>query len=155
MEIKEVTVALGTTVNIGNYESTRVDVSICADMTQEEYDADGMDTLDKLVREEVVYRLWDYAEKDLTAANVAAWNADHLESRASRWSPYFAHMLKFAPHIATGLLTSLIEDAEEKKRAEAVVKAEANKHVDEPVGEEKHWLGQEVEDLEAPNQGFN
>lgn len=126
MDIKQVTVALGTTVNIGNYESTRVDVSITADMTQEEYDADGMDTLDKLVREEVAYRLWDYAEKDLAGTNVAAWKADQRESRASRWSPYFAHMLKFAPHIATGLLTSLIEDAEEKKAtAEAAAKAEA------------------------------
>ena len=142
MEIKQVTIGLGTTVNIGNYESTRVDVSITAEMTQGEYDADGMDTLDKLVREELAYRLWDYAEVELSAADVFHWKEERRTNMASRRSPYFAHMLKFAPHIATGLLTSLVEDAEEKKRAEEAAKAEAARPAD----------GQYVVDLGGPDE---
>ena len=118
MDIQQVTISLGTTVNIGNFESARVDVSITADMTQDEYDADGVADLEKLVREELAYRLWDHAEADLSAQNVAAWDAEKREAIATRRSPFFAHMLKFAPHIAEGLLTSLVEDAEEKQKAE-------------------------------------
>ena len=134
MKVKQVTVALGTTVNIGDYESTRVDVSITADMTQAEYDANGMETLETMVREELAYRLWDYAEKQLPPAGVAYWKEERREATAVSRSPYFAHMMKFAPDVARGLLGSLIEDYEEAQRAAEAAKAEAVAKADDEPG---------------------
>jgi len=55
MKIKNITISLGRTINLGNFESARMDISIQADVNHHTYD-DEFDNL-KLVVTEKLYQL--------------------------------------------------------------------------------------------------
>ena len=174
MEIKQVVVHIEATINLGNYENFKPAITVTAEMTQEEIDDGGILELANMGRKELAYALWDMAEADLNGYPWAEPDAADKANkrRAENNSAYYRWMVQLNPEAAEGLLTELVGNYWEKKRAEeaaaqdaanAAINAAAEAAAMEadtpqseaPDGDEKHWIDQEVEDLEAPNQGFN
>lgn len=128
MEIKEVTISFGCTINLGNYENMRQDVHVRAEITQEEIDDGGLDELATMARKELAYSLHDIAEAALRRCK--RWDepdedgySRFNEERAERESNEFRWILKLHPDMAKDLLAEVVGDFFEAKRVEEVLMA--------------------------------
>ena len=112
MGIKEVKVSIGITVNLGDDESIRLDVSLTADMTEQEWRRLGLLELADTARKELAYQLWDMAEAKLSTYGLADMAEDEREAYAREHCPEFRHMLMLHPDAARELLGAVVEGAE-------------------------------------------
>ncbi|MBZ0279397.1 MAG: hypothetical protein K8L97_01570 [Anaerolineae bacterium] len=114
MEVKTVTISMGRTVNRGNFENTRYDVSITATIPPEEFDTDGAEALETTCRHELVMvlsgdLLSDLEGMDWTDFEGNALSGEGRVKRALASSPIFRHMRAVDELLADSLLNEFID----------------------------------------------
>lgn len=127
MEIKQVMVHIEATINLGNYENYKPAITVAAEMTQEEIDDGGILELADMGRKELAAALWDVAEAQLTQYrwDELSEESDYNQRRALDRCAEFRWMAKLNPSAAEQLLTEVVGEYCEKKRAEEAAEAEA------------------------------
>lgn len=109
MEVKTVTISMGRTVNRGNFENIRYDVSITATLTPEEFEQNGAEDVELAVREELVWALSNDLEDDLDGIRWQDFEGNPLSGaerieKAKELSPIFRHMCAVNEELAGRLL---------------------------------------------------
>lgn len=125
MEIKTVTVSMGRTVNRGNFENTRYDVSITAVLTPEEFEAEGADAVTEAVRSELVWAMYNDMHAELedvswTHFDNTPLDAQNRTERALSNSPVFRHMWAVDEFMAERLLLEYVASKEKWEKVAAV-----------------------------------
>jgi len=114
MKVERVTISLGRTVNRGNFENTRYDVSITATIPPEEFDTDGAEAVETACRHELVMVLsgdlpGDLEGMDWTDMDDVPLNGDGRVKRALANSPIFRHMRAVDELLADSLLNEFVD----------------------------------------------
>lgn len=82
MQVRSVTVGYGWSINLGNYESTRLDLSITADVDEGENDGDIRHDLLELLKGEVRQAAVDALKGDIIKKAHEQAAAEYLKERA-------------------------------------------------------------------------
>ncbi len=157
MEIREVTVSFGCTINLGNYENMRSDVQVRAEITQGEIDKGGLNELATTARKELAYSLHDMAEAQLK--RISRWSeveageySEYNERRAADGSDEFRWILKLHPDMAKDLLAEVVGDWMEAQKAELSAEADDGKYPPLNQDEVDELLASETEDFDDDDE---
>ena len=97
-QVTEITVSLGLTINLGNYESLRRDVSVTA--AAEEGESIGFDVLEQYARSQANYALASALEQDVIARTQIERVQDRREDEIRRYlalNPVFQALEAVSP----------------------------------------------------------
>lgn len=126
MNIKEVAVKFGVTIQHVKFEPVNVQVEIKADINEAEIEAGGLNDLLVQAKQEVAYGLFEFAETRLRAAKWRETDTtEEYMEQARRISPEFRWMHDLHPDMAADLLANVLVDYFEPVEIPQTVIAEA------------------------------
>jgi hypothetical protein len=155
MEIRNVKIKVGATINLGNYEYYRADVELEAVLSQAEVDEGGLVDLMDTAQKELAVSLTGSAQA--TLKSIYQWdepseNSDVNQKRAIHESDEYRWMVKLHPELAKDLLAEVVNEYFETKKAEAEA-AEAGLTTEE-VDAELNALMREADEYDEMSEEF-
>lgn len=123
MKITKIEYTLGITVNLGNYENLRPEITIKAEADELQPLETQHDIIQTQAKTELALSLWDQATQDLEDVRFLAVDEDRHMSRARTNSSAFRWICKLNPDVATDLLNGIVEDQRIEAEREAARKA--------------------------------
>lgn len=140
MKITKISFSLGCTVNLGNYENLRPEITVEAEIGQYKSVEGEMDSLQQLAKRELALSLWDRAEADLRPRTrlLEIDEGDRI-GWAVGYSAEFRWIHDLNPKVAADLLAGIMEEQRAEAELEAAKEAEAKarlaQSLDEPETE--------------------
>lgn len=123
MKVIEISYTLGFTLNLGNYENLRPEITIKADADELQSIGSQFAAIQSQAKTELALSLWERATTELEYVPFLKVDEDRWASRARSNSSAFRWIDDLCPSVAADLLNGIVEDQRIEAEREAARKA--------------------------------